>query len=89
MTNKEFINLLMVKPLDATVNIDCGCCAHGTLYSCNSQPVISCDGGTYKTLSIRVNEGFNGECVNLENVSTELLLKEINKRCNMLTSKES
>ena len=80
MTNRELINMLMEFPLDATVSIDCGCCAHVTFYSNSSRPKITCSGGTYKTLSIRTNEGFENESLNMSLVSNSSLLDELNKR---------
>lgn len=80
MTNRELINALMSHPLDAEIAIDCDCCAHGTLFAGNSAPLITCSGGTFKTLTIRTNQGFENESLRLENVKGESLLKELGKR---------
>lgn len=80
MTNKEFIMQLMSYPLEAEVSIDCGCCAHGTLYTGNTAPVIKTDGSTYKTLTITTNDRFELEALELKNVGTDDLLGEIKKR---------
>ena len=82
MTNRDFINKLMNYPLDATIDISCGSCAHATLYSGKSEPNITCNGSTYKTLSIKINEGFKGEKVDLSVVPSDVLLNEIEKRMN-------
>lgn len=80
MTNRELINELMSHPLDAQVSIDCECCAHGTLYAKNASPKISCSGGTFKTLTIKTNEGFENESLRMESISDDSLLKELGNR---------
>lgn len=70
----------MEHPLNAEVAIDCGCCAHGTLYGKSSVPKITCSGGMCKTLTIKTNEGFENESLRLGNVTDDNLLKELGKR---------
>lgn len=80
MTNRELINELMNHPLDAEIAIDCECCAHGTVFASGAKPKITCSGGTFKTLTIRTNHGFENESLHIDNVTDDSLLKELGKR---------
>lgn len=67
-------------PMDAEVSINCNNCYHGTHFSGDSSPAITCSGGTYKTLFISTNDGFDGMNIDLSRVTDTELIQELDKR---------